>query len=626
MTKQVRDFLDGEELNRQLLDAVPGGVVAVSADGSIIRANAEAQRILGLCWDELSRQFVGDCCARMILENGLSCPISDHPITKCLQTGLPQGPVTLGVRRPDGQVSWAVSSAVPLRGPDNGRPVSAVLTLIDLNGHKRGEEEWRANETRLRLLVEQMPAVLWTTDRDLRFTSSTGAGLANLGLVPNQLRGVSLYEYFGTTDPEFLPIAATRAALTGESATYEINWQGRTFHAHIEPFYDAAGECVGTIGAALDITERKRAEEALRESSELHRIIAELTSDYAYVCRVDPNGEVILERVTDGFTRITGYTFKEIQALGGWIHLFATEDVPRMQEEVKELLTPGGRFVRETRIRTKAGEDCWIRYSSQSVWDAAQGRVVRLLGAVQNITADKRMEAKLRDNAEQLQHLSRRLLETQENERRHLARELHDEVGQNVTALKLSLETAARATAGNGGAGLADARALANGLIAQIRNLSLDLRPGMLDDLGLVPALVWHFQRFTAQTQVQVHFEHAGLEHRLPPALETAAYRIVQEGLTNVARHAGVAEATVRVWLDTFLGVQVEDHGAGFDVAAVLAARSSSGLVGMRERASLLGGQLAVESVPGAGTCLTAELPVPEAPEAHHAVDSRTGR
>src|SRR5262249_50068497 len=153
-----------------------------------------------------------------------------------------------------------------------------------------------------------------------------------LGLVPNQLRGVSLHEYFGTIDRDFLPIAATRAALAGESATYEITWQGRTFHAHIEPFYDPAGECVGTIGTALDITERKRAEEALRESSDLHRIIAELTSDYAYVCRVDPDGEIILERVTDGFTRITGYTFEEIQALGGWIRLFTAEDAARMLE------------------------------------------------------------------------------------------------------------------------------------------------------------------------------------------------------------------------------------------------------------------------------------------------------
>jgi PAS domain S-box-containing protein len=375
-----------------------------------------------------------------------------------------------------------------------------------------------------------------------------------------------------------------------------------------------------------DGTERSRAEEALRQSAELHRVIAELTTDYAYVCRVEPDGEIVMEMVTDGFTRVTGYTLAEIQALGGWTHLFPPEAVPELLQTAKEILTPGRRSVLEARIRTKAGEERWIRYSTQPVWDEAQGRVVRMLGAVQNITEEKRAEARLREGAEQLQALSRRLLEIQENERRHLARELHDEIGQNVTALKLSLDVAARSVGKPAAAALEGARALANKLIAQVRNLSLDLRPGMLDDLGLVPALVWHCERFTARTQVQVHFEHAGLDRRLPPALETAAYRIVQEGLTNVARHAGVWAATVRVWLDGgVLGVQVEDRGVGFDAEAALAARASSGLAGMRERASLLGGQLAVESVPGAGTRLTAELPAPAGEEVGGAVDAHVG-
>jgi signal transduction histidine kinase len=149
----------------------------------------------------------------------------------------------------------------------------------------------------------------------------------------------------------------------------------------------------------------------------------------------------------------------------------------------------------------------------------------------------------------------------------------------------------------------------------RVRNLSLDLRPAMLDDLGLVPTLLWHFDRYTAQTNVRVAFEHSGLVKRFAPDIETAVYRIVQEALTNVARHARTSQATVRLWVDdSQLYVQVEDEGVGFDTEAtletMLTSGSSFGLEGIRERVLLLEGQLTVEAMPGQGTRLTAELPL----------------
>ena len=150
-------------------------------------------------------------------------------------------------------------------------------------------------------------------------------------------------------------------------------------------------------------------------------------------------------------------------------------------------------------------------------------------------------------------------------------------------------------------------------LMQRVRQLSLDLRPQMLDDLGLMPALDWLFKRHFKQAGLRVRFRHTPLAERLPAQLETAVFRIVQEALTNVLRHAGVREVTVRLWRDgrnRTLGVQVHDTGAGFDVPQVLGARTSSGLAGMRERATLLGGQFTLESRPGAGTRLTVELPL----------------
>ena len=208
-----------------------------------------------------------------------------------------------------------------------------------------------------------------------------------------------------------------------------------------------------------------------------------------------------------------------------------------------------------------------------------------------------------------LQGLSGRLMEVQEAERRHLARELHDEIGQLLTGLRLTLEVpespspAVRER-------LAQAQELVAELLDRVRALSLDLRPSILDDLGLLPALLGHVERYTSQTKVRVHLEHSGLDRRFAAETETAVYRIVQEALTNVARHGRVEEVTVRLWAtDDVLGVQVEDHGAGFDPGAVGAGRSG-GLAGLRERAALLNGHLTVETRPGRGVRLTAEVPL----------------
>ncbi len=215
-----------------------------------------------------------------------------------------------------------------------------------------------------------------------------------------------------------------------------------------------------------------------------------------------------------------------------------------------------------------------------------------------------------------LELLSRQLVQVQEAERRHVARELHDHIGQELTALKLNLDRAS--VSGDASAGiLQEARGRVDHLVKLVREMSLDLRPTMLDDLGLVPALHWHFDRFFGTSGVRVNFKHTGVtERRFAPDIETAAYRVVQEALTNVVRHSGAKEVTVRLWTShNSLAVQVEDPGVGFEPEKALTAGISAGLAGMRERAALLGGRVRIESSPGSGTHLTAEFPVDDITE-----------
>ena len=265
-----------------------------------------------------------------------------------------------------------------------------------------------------------------------------------------------------------------------------------------------------------------------------------------------------------------------------------------------------GEAVIDTEVRQTPGDPSTARTWLVSYYPVriGGGQPIGVGVVVVEITALKR-------SAEELRSLSRRLVEVQEAERRHLARELHDEVGQTLTGLDIMLEMLARSLPDQNLESLETARRYVRDMSQLVRRLSLDLRPSMLDDLGLIPSLLWLYARFSEQTGVEVRFHHHGAERRFAPVAETAAYRIIQEALTNVARYARVKVVDVQLFGDEqSLQIQIEDAGAGFDPAEVASRPASSGLAGMRERATLLGGQITVESAPGRGTLILVELPL----------------
>ena len=217
-----------------------------------------------------------------------------------------------------------------------------------------------------------------------------------------------------------------------------------------------------------------------------------------------------------------------------------------------------------------------------------------------NLTLDE-----LSEKNRQLSTLSRQVLEAQENERRHVAVELHDEIGQLLTGLKLILERGRKDPT----ATLSEAQAVVNELIQHVREMSLNLCPAALDDLGLSAALDGLFKRFTNQTQIAIRNNVNPLdERRFDKNIETTVFRVVQEALTNIARHAGVTEANVTLTASpTRLRVSIADSGKGFDAHSKYIA-DSTGISGMAERVNLAGGSFSLQSKPGAGTLVLADF------------------
>jgi len=224
----------------------------------------------------------------------------------------------------------------------------------------------------------------------------------------------------------------------------------------------------------------------------------------------------------------------------------------------------------------------------------------------------RRLIQETEEGRRRLESLSRRLVQVQEAERSEIARELHDEIGQLLTGLKLLVASETHGWGGNGdGTKTGEITAIVNELIGRLRDLSTDLRPPMLDEIGLVSTLHWYFGRFTERTSVRVSFRESIGKTRFPATVEIAAFRIIQEALTNVARHAGTDEVQVDIQSDTeSLKLLIEDSGRGFNPRMVSPSHSA-GIIGMQERVNLLGGHFSLESAIAAGTRIVVALPLP---------------
>ncbi|HEX9727629.1 MAG TPA: PAS domain S-box protein [Gemmatimonadales bacterium] len=507
------------------------------------------------------------------------------------------------IRDAHGQWRWLHDRSTQIRVAGTERIVEGLAT--DITERRWQEQERRDREARLRIVTEQMPAILWTTDAALRFTSSTGAGLRGLRLTPNEVVGMSLAEYFGNDDPTFTPLAGHLRALAGESASYEQQWDDHLYDTYVEPLVSEQGEIVGTIGLALDVTERRTAEAALRVEKAYLEALFESSPDAVVVLDV----EGVVRRVNREYTRLFGYRPDEVE---GTIDLLIPQE--RAQEGAtiqRQLVDTAQSAALETTRRTKDGT--LLNVSIRGAPIVSEGHVLGVYGSYRDITDRIRIEHVVRESRQRLRDLAARLNDIREEERTAIAREIHDELGQVLTGLKMDVAWLKGRITRTGPAIVERCRSMDAQLMSAIdtvRDLASRLRPAVLDYLGLTAAIEWEANEFAKRTGVWCHCTLPSVDPRLSPQATTAIFRIFQESLTNVARHAACRRVEVALHVDVAaLRLIIWDDGRGITAAEIAGGRSL-GLIGMRERAGGLGGRLDIRRREEGGTIVTLTVPV----------------
>jgi PAS domain S-box-containing protein len=355
---------------------------------------------------------------------------------------------------------------------------------------------------------------------------------------------------------------------------------------------------------------RKISEESLRESEETTKLIMNAALD-AIIC-IDPDGRIIVW--TPQAENIFGWTENEV--LGTTISetIIPFEYRQRHAEGLARYVATG-----EARVLNRVIEISALHKNGKVFPIELSIVPIRLknrqyfCGFIRDITERKKWEEELKHSYSEIRELTEYLQNIREDERSHIAREIHDELGQQLTVLKMDVswlnkkidpvEELVREK-------LIGLNNMLDNTVKAVRRITSELRPGILDDLGLVPAMEWHLQEFSRRTRINTEFHPANQFIELPDNIKTGLYRIFQESLTNVSRHAKARNVTVDLrFVNDHLNLTIADDGCGFELKEKPQERTL-GLIGMRERTQMMGGIYVVKSKPGEGTTVKVTVPV----------------
>ncbi len=522
----------------------------------------------------------------------------------------------------DGRIVWlhdVVSALVERDGSVRLRGV-----MMDVTPHKHAQAVLEESEARFRLLFERSCAGMDIADVGGRILSANPAFCELLGYSPAELQDRNLLDLIHPEDRWKTAAYFEEAQRKGE-ATCDIEERYLRRDGEVvwcctsAAFLAAPGRPACSVGVHLDISVQKRAETLLRESEERFRIIANDTPAYLWMSS---------ELTENSFINRSLAVFLGVNdtALGArWSDFVHPDDRERVRQKFLNCIAARHDYFDEFRVRRFDGEYRWMLDQGVPRF-GPQGNFLGYAGSLTDVTEERRAAQLAREACDRLARelaertraereiaaLSRRLIDAQEQERARIARELHDDLGQQVAALGIALSRIRQQIPRDRQEAHRQAdracRRIAE-IGATIHNLSRQLHPSVLERGGLVPALESLSAELQSLTQVASTIEADGDFHDLPANVSLGLFRIAQEGLQNVWKHSGAKQARIRLSRsEHHVRLEIVDEGRGFDILEN--STQGLGLISMRERARLLGGTFSVQSFPGRGAVLTAVLPV----------------
>lgn len=486
---------------------------------------------------------------------------------------------------------------------------------------KRMEEALRESEAFKNLILESSPDCIKVLDLEGRLLFVSKGGMERLGIsdaAPFLNR--SWVEFWEGEDKQKAR-AAIEAARTGGIGRFygfypTAAGKSKWWDVLITPMLGLTGKPERLLAISRDITERKQAEQSIREQARLIETFFKNT----LACIVLLDRDFNFLRVNETYARAC---HRDVSDFPGHNHFaFYPSEARKIFEEVRAT---------KVRCQVQARPFVFPDHPEWGVtyWDwtlvpilGESGDVELFVFTLNDVTERKRAEDERRELYVRLQGshlalraLSRRLMKVQEEERHHIARELHDEIGQALTVAKINIQQAMHALdAPTAGTHLTESVSLLDHTLQQVRSLALDLRPSMLDDLGLVPTLKWLAERHSQTSEIAMQVSAESLDIRPAPEIEIACYRVAQEALTNAARHARASQVRIELARSgRELMLLIRDNGIGFDMTTMLsraAEGESIGLLGMQERVTLTGGEMEILASPGQGTEIRARFPL----------------